>query len=326
MVKKQILSGGLFVAAVLLAASAVIFPAVSFVSVFAASLVCAFAVITSSTPWIMGIGSLAAFVISWIISGSASAALLFLVLFLPVGAALGLGFKNKWGFNDVIAFAALNGAILGVIALIVFIGEFSGGSFDIKATMEPVLLNFKELLHSAFVIDDPAVNAFYEAMGISSEQYINVIYFSVVYNIPTFYICFILLIAVICYWLVKAFYKRTPEPIDFMGRFDGCRISRTGAILYSVSTLLYLFTSNTVFGIIVSNFSNIMTYVLAYAGVSFIAYLLDFKNVSSFIKTGVIIASIAVCLLPMGLLNIIALLGFFDSCWNIRDRLQNSGF
>ncbi len=326
MIKKQILSGGLFVVAVLLAASAALFPSVSFVSVFAASLVGSFAVINSTNPWILGIGSFAAFVIAWIVSGSASAAVLFLILFLPVSSAIGLGFKNKWGFNDVMSFAVLNSAILGVIALVVFIGEFSGGSFDVKSVMEPVFLNFKELLHSAFAVDDPAVGAFYEAMGVSAEQYINVIYLSVVYNIPTFYICFILLISVLCYWLVKAFYKRTPEPVDFMGRFDGCRISRTGAILYSISTILYLFSSNTVFGIIVSNFSNVMTYVLAYAGISFIAYLLDFKNVSPFIKTGVIIASIAVCLLPMGLLNIISLLGFFDSCWNIRERLQNSGF
>ncbi|MBE6891794.1 MAG: DUF2232 domain-containing protein [Ruminococcaceae bacterium] len=326
MMKKQVLSAGLFVVAAILAASAVLFPSVSLVSVFSSSLVCIFSVIFSSNLWVIGIGSLVTFILAWVLSGSASAALLFLILFLPIGVALGLGFRNKWSFNESISYAVLNASVLGVLAIIVFIGEFSGGSFDVKAVLEPVFLSFKDLLRSAFVIDDPSVNAFYGAMGYTAEQYVDRLYYSIVYSLPTFFVCFILLVSVICYWLIKFFFKRTTVQVDFMGRFDDCRIGRTGAILYSLATLFYLFSSHSVFGIVVLNFSNIMTYVLAYAGISFIAYLLDFKNFSQFFKVGIIIASIAVCIIPGGLLNIIALLGFLDSCWNFRERLKNSGY
>lgn len=326
MVKKQILVSGLFIASVLVAVFAVFFPAISFVAVYAASLLCALSMIYVKQPWIQGIGSLVVFVAAWAISGSASAALLFLLLFLPIGVALGLSFKAKLQLNESVSFAVLNSVVFGVVALLVFIGEFSEGSFDIKSVLEPIFLTFKDNLQAAFTVNDQSFVSLFETMGVSVEQYVDYIYLNVIYNIPTFFVCFILFISVIVFWTLKAIFKRTPVKVDFMGRFDGCRISPVGAILYSVSTLLYLFSSTTAFGVAVSNFSNVMTYVMAYAGISLIAYFLDFKNFSPFIKNALIIVSVAVCLIPGGFLNIIALLGFLDSCWNIREKLSNSGF
>ncbi len=326
MVKKQILSVGLFAASVLLAAAAVFLPVISFVSVLLAGIACAVSVILSSTPWVMAVGALVSFLLAWLLTGSASAALLFLVLFLPVGFALGLSFKNKKGLNDTVSFAVLNSAVLGTLALIVFIGEFSGGSFDVKEALDPVLSSFKSGLHTVFATDDPAATALMMSLGFSVESYIESLYYTVIFNIPMFYVSFILLLTVISYWTVKFIFKHTAEPIDFMGRFDGCRVSRLSAILYSIASLIYLFSTSSVFGLFIANYYNIMTCVLAYAGLSFIAYLLDLKNFSPMLKYGILIAAVALSFLPFGFRNLISLLGFFDACWNLRERIQNKGF
>ena len=124
---------------------------------------------------------------------------------------------------------------------------------------------------------------------------------------------------------MKAIMIRTQVPVSFMGRFDGFRVSYTGALIYFISSIIMLFASNSVFGIALSNFSNIMTYVFAYAGISLIAYFLDFKNFSPFFKGAILIVAFAICLVPTGLLNIISLLGVIDAYWNIREKLNNSG-
>lgn len=325
MAKKQIISVGCLIASVLLACATVFFPFTSLVTVYASAVFFAFAVITSPSLFVVWIGSALTFIAVLLFSGSVSGALMFLLMFFPVGSALGIGFRSKKGFNETMALVSLFAAGLGLLALILFVGEFSDWSFDAKDALSPVFNKMKEFMLESFSAADPAVNSLFESKGASLAQFVNTSCLLLVSYIPLIYMGFMLCLAVLAFWMIKAIMIRTDTPVNFMGRFDGCRISYLGALLYFISTIVMLFSSNSVLGIAIANFSNIMTYVFAYAGISLIAYFLDFKNFSPFFKWAILIFAFAVCLIPTGLLNIISLLGIVDAYWNIREKLNNSG-
>lgn len=321
MAKKQFLSLGFFIGSILFAVAMLYFPVLSLMSIFMSVICFSLSIIFTPRLWTIGVCTPIVFLFVWLISGRVSAALLFTIIFLPVGLALGLGLRKKKSFNDIVSFSTLNIAIIGILFFIVFIGELSNGSFNSKEALEPIFLEIKAALVEVFSVEDSSVNSFLLSYGVSSEQYVNAIFKSFVYNIPTFYVVFMLALSVSCYWVLKVVMKRTAKFNKIPDNFDCCRISYVGAISYFASTFLYLFTSDSVFGMVISNFSNIMTYVFAYAGISVIAYFLNFKKVSSVLKYGLLIFAFSVCLLPVGALNLVALIGVVDSYWDIRKRL-----
>ncbi len=338
MIKKQIYSIGFFIAAVLFALSSLVLPGVivdfsllgSAVYLFAAiviACVClSFSVISSQSLWVVGVGILIAFIGSWIALGSASFALMFLILFVPVGSALGLGYRNKKILNDVAMGASVNAVVLGLIAFAVLIGELSGGSFSVEDALRPLSESLKQYCIDLFTVDVEAFELFYKMQGISAKAFALFVHQYIIANIPTFYMSVILLETVVGFWIIKAIMKRTDEQVSFMGRFSDCRISAVGSVFYVICHVLYLIFGDSAVSVAFLNYSNILNYIYVYAGLSLIAFFLELKNWSSGMRTVVLAVVTMVCLVSPTLSVLVSMLGLFDSGLNIRERLQNSGF
>lgn len=338
MVKKQIYSIGFFIAAVLFAFSALILPSILidfsllgatvylFAAIVIACVFLAFSVTSSQSLWVVGVGVILTFIGSWIVSGSASFSLLFLILFVPVGATLGFGYRNKKILNDVAMGASVSAVVFGLIAFAVLIGELSGGSFSVEEALRPISESFKQYCIDIFTADVESFELFYKMQGISAKAFALFVYQYIIANIPTFYMSVILLETVFGFWIIKAIMKRTDEQVSFMGRFSDCRISVVGSVFYVICHVLYLIFGDSSVAVAFLNYSNILNYIYVYAGISLIAFFLELKNWSSGMRTVVLAVVIFVCLFAPSLSVLVSMLGLFDSGLNIRGRLQNSGF
>lgn len=319
MIKKQIISAALFLGAVLLASSVVYAPFFGFAAVIITGILFAVSVITAYSPWVTAAEIFAALLVFSLVSGYFSAAMLLCVLFVPVGASVGFAFRKKLGFNQTVQISVFSSILAGVLSAVVFIADFSD-PFSVKTAFAPFSDALKAYLSS---VTSETGNLL--ASGTTTQDVADVLYKYIVYNIPAWFMLFVLLSTVVCYWSVKNLFKRTTEPVAFMGRFDSCRISVAGTVFYFVATVVYMFSSGTVISATLSNFTLILTYMFAYAGISLIAYLLDFKEFTPFLKGVIVAVVVAFCILPLGLASLVALLGAVDSYLNIRERLQNKG-
>ena len=322
MVKNQILSVGLLIAAVLFAVGSFFVPLALPISLLASCLCCTFSVMLSPSLPIIGVGVLLAFTGGWLALGSASASMVFLIFFLSIGISLGIGLRNKNKFNDAIGVVVLSAVVLGTLTFFVYIGEASGGTFDVESVLKPLFDETELALKSFFAVNDPAVNEIFSQYGLSAEQYIETFFRSGIMLIPTFYIGVILLVAVVCFWVTKSIMLRTEEPVSFMGSFDDFSISRTFLWVYFACYLLYFITGDSVLGIVFSNFYNTITFVFTYSGLSLISYLLGYKNVPKGVKKLLVGIAIFACLIH-GFSNLISIVGVLDNFVDIRRILAS---
>ena len=337
MLKKQIYSIGFFIASVLLAVASLILPVFFMSFSWVASIVCffasvilscvmfAFSVTNAHSLLIPGIGVILAFLGSWLLSGSATFSILFLIIFIPAGTALGLGYKNKKMLNATVMKAAVNAVILGLIAFTVLIGEFSGGSFDVKEALGPMTEKLKQYLIELFSVEDPSVSMVFDRMEISPKAFALFIYDYFITNIPTFYMSFVLIETVIGFWIIKGLMKRTDNQVSFMGRFSDCKISYVGSIFYLICVCCYMLLSEYDIAIAFYNYSNILRLVFIYAGVSLISYFLEFKKFSNFARNLILVIVIVISFTSTVLSSLVIFLGLLDSGMNFRNRIENSG-
>ena len=328
MLKKQIYSIGFFIASVLLAVASLILPVFFMSFSWVASIVCffasvilscvmfAFSVTNAHSLLIPGIGVILAFLGSWLLSGSATFSILFLIIFIPAGTALGLGYKNKKMLNATVMKAAVNAVILGLIAFTVLIGEFSGGSFDVKEALGPMTEKLKQYLIELFSVEDPSVSMVFDRMEISPKAFALFIYDYFITNITTFYMSF---------WIIKGLMKRTDNQVSFMGRFSDCKISYVGSIFYLICVCCYMLLSEYDIAIAFYNYSNILRLVFIYAGVSLISYFLEFKKLSNFARNLILVIVIVISFTSTVLSSLVIFLGLLDSGMNFRNRIENSG-
>jgi len=338
MVKKQIYSIGLCLASILFAFSSVILPGIFmnisllgsvfcfFISIILSCVCFAFSVIFSPSLWVVGIGVILSFLGTWFVFGSATSAILFLLIFVPVGVALGFGYRNQKILNDTVMAAAINATVLGLIAFAVLIGESSGGSFDITAALEPISKSFEDFLVGIFTDEAVASNPLFFMLGTTPKAFAFFLYSYIISNIPTFYMSFILFEAVVSFWIIKSIMKRTKESVSFMGRFCDCKVSFIAVVFYCISNIVCMLFPDRDFTFAFSNYSNILNLVFIYAGISLIAYFLEFKNFGTVTKNIILVFVIVIGFTSPILSVIVSMLGFFDSGINIRNRLQNSGF
>ncbi|MBQ2882035.1 MAG: DUF2232 domain-containing protein [Clostridia bacterium] len=337
MIKKQIYSIGFFIAAVLFAISSLILPGllmsfsllgsgICLLVLLVVSCIClAFSVVASQTLWVVGVGVIIAFIGSWIVLSSASAALMFLILFVPVGVALGFGYRNKKNLNNTVMGAAVNATVLGLIAFIVLIGELSGGSFSVSEALGPLSENLRQSCIDFFAADVETFEMVYQMLGVSAKAFALFVYSYIIANIPTFYMSAVLLQAVLGFWLIKSVMKRTEEQVSFMGRFSDCRVSFVAAVFYVICNVCYFIFSESDISAAFLSYSNILHYVFIYAGISLVAFFLELKNWGNGIRTVVLAVVIFVCIAFPQLSSLVSILGLFDSGMNIRERLRNSG-
>ena len=69
-----------------------------------------------------------------------------------------------------------------------------------------------------------------------------------------------------------------------------------------------------------------MNYVFIYAGVSLIAYFMEFKKVGTVARTLILGAVIVISFTSALFSGLVSLLGLFDSGLNFRNRIENSGY
>jgi uncharacterized protein YybS (DUF2232 family) len=157
---------------------------------------------------------------------------------------------------------------------------------------------------------------------IAKDTFVDSTYTQLIYSLPYYITAVILVIIILSYWLLKFILKGLSINVSHMGAFTTLTISRTGAIIYFICTLLSIFMSTGAENVVLYNFVSIMTVVFAYAGLSLIGYFLNMKSISKAIRIIIYIAIIAISLIPFGFSGIIALIGVADSYYHIRQRMS----
>ena len=321
--KSFIYPAALTVMCVVLAITAVFFPFAFIPFVFAATLLftLATAVSVSKTQMMITQGIIAAsFLVALITTGSFFFALFFLILFYPVGASVGVSFLQKKNLNSTGATALIAASAMALAAALVYVFEATYPNLSLTAAFEPLSETLKTTVADYLTNGDQSL--LYQP---AVSNMVDTFYTLVLSYIPALIGVWLLLTTLFSYWLLRSVMRHLGRDVSHMGYFTDFRVSRAGAVVYCISTLVVLFAGNTAFGYVMLNFSSIMMLVYTYAGISIIGFFLELKNIGKTKRAIVYLVLILICLIPFGLSTLISFAGLADSWLDIRERVRNSG-
>lgn len=245
--------------------------------------------------------------------------LLILAMFFPVGWAVGTAYLMKRNLNSAGAMAVMFGAVFIFAVFAVYalftVGNFADAAENLKNTFVPQV---ESMLTEAFSVQSEITDNMY----LYSVSTIASAIFS---YIPAAIAIWYLFCSAVSFSVLRKALKAAQEDVSFMGEFSDFRVSRAGAVAYFIASLISLLTLGSAVGTATLNFTGVMSVVLAYAGISLVNYILDFKNIPDILRRIIIIALFAVGILPIGISYLLSILGLVDSYLNIRERLMNSG-
>jgi hypothetical protein len=248
--------------------------------------------------------------------------LLLLATFFPVGWAVGSSYLMKRNLNSAGAMSVLFGAVflLAVFAVYALFSAPDGGSFAgvAESLREAFVSRVETALESAIAAQPeiPSNVALYSVPSIAA---------AIFSYIPAAIAIWYLACAAVSFAVLRKAQRAIGNDISFMGEFSDFRVSKAGAIVYFIASLISLLTMGSVAGTAALNFTGVMSTVLSYAGIALIAYILDFKNISGVFRRIIIVALFVIGILPIGISYILSLVGLVDSYLNIRERFMNSG-
>lgn len=252
------------------------------------------------------------------ITGSVTVSFLILLTFLPIGVALGIAMMKKLNLNGTVALSISVSIIFVLIIIFFFVFEYST-KFSLEEAFAPIGASLKSVIAQSYDILVGGMNNTDIIAG--RDTFIEGSYQQLILSIPYYITAVLLFIIILSYWLLKFLLKGLSINVSHMGAFTTLTISRTGAVIYFICTLLSIFMSTGVESIVVYNFTSIMTLIFAYAGLSLIAYILNMKSISKIVRIIIYIAIIVICIIPFGFSGLVALVGIADSYYHIRKRM-----
>lgn len=263
------------------------------------------------------------YIITLIVTKDPIPGLMILLLFYPAGLAAGYCCMMKKRVNSIGAHALLYGSVFFLLVFIVYAIfstypdiSFTTASENIKNMFIP------EIEKAISAIFGGGQDTASEYDYIYSYEYLATLVYS---YIPTVVGLWLLVSSYIASRGLKLIYKYFDQDASFMGGFSDFRVSRTGAYVYFLATIVSLFAMGSALSVTALNFSGVMSVVLSFAGISLISFLLELKNVSDPIRYIIIAVLLFVGLMPFGLSYLLSLVGLLDSYLDIRERLKNSG-
>lgn len=263
------------------------------------------------------------YIITLIVTKDPVPGLLMLSMFFPVGLALGTSVQLRKNLNYAGALALIYGAVffLLIFAAYAVFTTYPDISFSVAAeNIQEMIIPEIESVISQLLEGEQIVSGEYDY--IYSYESIASLAFS---YIPTVVALLLLGSTAVVYPLLKAIFKYYEVDSRFMGRFSGFKVSKAGAITYFLATVASVLAMGTTVSTAAVNFTAVMSFVLSYAGVSLISFLLDLKNISDPVKYIIIGVLLFLGLMPFGFSYLLSLVGLADAYLNIRGRLKNSG-
>ncbi len=249
--------------------------------------------------------------------------LLPLLTFFPVGWAVGQSVHTKSNLNSTGATALLTGSVFCVIVFFFYAFYSTYPDISLQTAAENIqntVLTYIENFLYELVFPDSGQLSEYLYTYSFSELSSDIFSYA-----PTIIACWFLLSATVAFFVLKFTFDLFQQDVSFMGGFGDFRVSKTGAVVYFIATLLTLISSDSVFLVAFVNFYSAMSVVMTYAGISLVGFFLEFKNIPVILRR-VIMAVIIICsIIPIGISSILSLVGLLDSYLNIRERLCNSG-
>ena len=249
--------------------------------------------------------------------------LMLLLLFFPVGLAVGSCCSARKKLNTAGGMSLLYGSVFFLLMFTAYTVFSTYPDISFTSAAE----NIKDLIIPE--IETAVSSLLGEDLGISSEysyvysfEYIATLAFS---YIPTVIGLWFIGSATVAFWLLKAVFKAFNQDVSFMGCFSEFKVSRTGAFIYFLATVASVLSMGSALSTTAVNFTGIMSIVLSYAGISLISFLLDLKNISDPLKYIIIGVLLFLGLMPFGFSYLLSLVGLADAYLDIRRRFKNSG-
>ena len=136
---------------------------------------------------------------------------------------------------------------------------------------------------------------------------------------PAFYAIALLAAAGLFWWIVKNILKSTSFPVSFMGRFDSYTPSGAIVTVYFITFLFNLFSApDSAVSIAATNITYVLSFLLAYGGISLAAYFLNRKISSKALRVIALIALIWIALMTQIGIWAFVLLGMLSGGRNLR--------
>jgi len=263
------------------------------------------------------------YIITLLVTGDPLPGLFILMIFFPVGLAVGIAFGAKRNLNSAGATSLLFSAVYFFLVFIVYAVSatypdisITDAANGIKETFLPQIEN----LLSSLIEAQPDPSVYTNTYSVSTiASYI----FSYV---PTAFAIWCLFTSTVSFWILKRVFKSFSTDVSFAGTFSSFRVSRTGAFIYFFVSVISLFSIGSAVGAAALNYTAVMSLVFSYAGISLISFFLELKNISSVVRYLIIGILFVLGLMPFGLSYILSLLGLVDSYLDIRGKLMNSGY
>ncbi len=255
--------------------------------------------------------------------------LLIISLFLPVGTALFVSVSYKKRFNSSIASSFLASAIFMGVDIIVFTWENSN-PFSFDTAFSDIFASVKEVIGISFDIISQSPYSAYITVG--REEYISSMFSQALFYVPILYsvitLVMVLLSNRITKWLYGAFADKPEEKIPgAFVRLRYFRLSVAGGVFYVLANFIYLFVSgDSVTGLLIGMFVSVMAYVLAFEGIAVLISFMAIKEVKQIFRVLAGIASVILCLLPLGIIeSLFILTGLMDCFYNLRRFFNGKG-
>lgn len=269
---------------------------------------------------------LAVFGAALLFFGNLTQAFLLLCLFFPGGLALSSAVRKEYPLNDTVLRMFLAMALSLFLTGGCWLIEF-GTDMKLSSLSDPLIAACKEFFGQVY--DSLLASGTYAYLLPVRDSFIYSSFQLTVATIPVMISLFLLTVSVPSYWLIKKIYtlmnRTEPDKVRFFGAFIYTRISKTGAVIYMITSILTIFASSGADGLFFSTVESVLTFVFCYAGTALIGFLMKMKGLPSGVRYLVYCLLFILCLLPFGLRNLISLIGFVDAFWHLRRFIRPLG-
>ena len=307
----------------------VFFP-VLFVPLTLVGSVCfAVACATNKSP-VLPLSAVFLFLAMLLIFRSSSLSMLYLAVFLPVGASVGVAYRYKSGLNKTISIIMIVSSLFFLLLCVVFIFETSP-RFSVQEALEPFKSMVKEVSDSIYteLAKHPelqkSVPMVQQMLALGKEGYASEMFKSLAYQAPIVLAMAALVLGVLSFYSVKKILGKLGYEVGFMTRFDSVRVSRTGGgayiLSYLIATLLSFSGTITPMFLIFYVFSTVMCYVMAFNGLSLICALIKSKGIGRFSNILILIFITVLSFFISFIPPLLAMFGVLDSFSDFRSRL-----
>lgn len=266
------------------------------------------------------------------VTGSIAQALIYMMLFVPIGTVLGMMYRKKGALNDMILLSLLTVGIMALLITCAYIMEVSP-SFSVQDALAPFKESIKQISNDIYNAISVYANlqqnqtTFQALLAMGKEGFANSVFTSLTYQMPIILGIIAMAVTFIDYFWMKKVLSSLKMDTSFMQDFGQVRISKTGAVLYVISLLFYFMlnvtSGTTAFSLIIYIFVTILGVALSFAGLSLVYHVLQRRTgLSRWVRILIILAILVIGIFISLFFSFLALLGTLDAYYDVRKHLD----